>query len=78
MKPNQDIDISTMEKEIYKSYDWFEIKPNSVNFLDVTMNIENKQIWPYRKPNSEILYINKNSNHPDNFKKELPKMVNKI
>ena len=76
-------DISTMEKEIHKLFKSINLKidlklnQTQVNFLDVTMNIETNKFWPYRKPNSEILYINKNSNHPDNIKKELPKMVNK-
>ena len=48
-----------------------------VDFLDVTFNITSNKFWPFRKPNSEILYINKNSNHPNNIKKELPVMVNK-
>ena len=75
--------LSTLEKDIHKLFKSINLKivlklnQTQVDFLDVTMNIENKKFWPYRKPNSEILYINKNSNHPNNIKKELPKMVNK-
>ena len=76
-------ELSTMEKEIHKIFKSInlkiELKLNltQVNFLDVTLNIEKEKFWPYRKPNSEILYINKSSNHPDNIKKEIPKMINK-
>ena len=48
-----------------------------VDFLDITMNLENGKFWPYRKPNNEPLYINKLSNHPPNIIKELPKMIEK-
>ena len=46
-----------------------------VDFLDITMDIENKEYWPYRKPNSDILYINTKSNHPPAVIKNLPKAV---
>ena len=48
-----------------------------VDFLDITMNLENGKFWPYRKPNNEPLYINKLSNHPPSIVKELPKMIEK-
>ena len=48
-----------------------------VDFLDITMNLENDKFWPYRKPNNEPLYINKLSNHPPNILKELPSMIEK-
>ena len=66
--------------ELFKSLSLkIELNPEllQVNFLDVTLNICKNKFWPYRKPNSEIIYIHKNSNHPQNIKKELPKMVNK-
>ena len=45
------------------------------NFLDVTFSITNDNFKPYRKPNSEMLYINKHSNHPPTINKQLPKMI---
>ena len=32
---------------------------------------------PFRKPGSEAVYVNKESNHPDYIKQEIPKMINK-
>ena len=35
-----------------------------VNYLDVTFNLNDGTYKPYTKPNNEIKYIHKNSNHP--------------
>ena len=43
-----------------------------VNYLDVTLNLNNGSYKPYHKPNNEILYINKESNHPPSIIKQLP------
>ena len=48
-----------------------------VNFLDVTLNLAEETFAPYRKPNSEPLYINVKSNHPPDVIKQLPKSVSK-
>ena len=75
--------VATLEKEMHKLFKSLNLKiqlvteQQQVDFLDVTFNITNNKFWPFRKPNSEILYVNKNSNHPNNIKKELPVMVNK-
>ena len=49
----------------------------TVDFLDVRLDLINNTYQPYRKPNSETVYINKDSNHPPNVLKELPKAINK-
>ena len=49
----------------------------TVDFLDVRLDLINNTYQPYRKPNSETVYINKTSNHPPNILKELPKVINK-
>ena len=49
----------------------------TVDFLDVRLDLINNTYHPYRKPNIETVYINKHSNHPPNFLKELPKAINK-
>ena len=54
-----------------------ETNMKCVNFLDVTMNLETGKFHPYRKPNDQPLYINVNSNHPAQIKKELPQMISK-
>ena len=35
----------------------------SVDFLDIRLNLRDNTYQPYRKPNSEPIYINKSSNH---------------
>ena len=54
-------------------------KPNlpSVNFLDVTMDLENELHKPYRKPNDRPLYVHRQSNHPPNVLRAIPKSINK-
>ena len=49
----------------------------TADFLDVRLDLVNNTYQPYRKPNSETVYINKHSNHSPNILKELPKAVNK-
>ena len=44
----------------------------TVDFLDVHLDLINNTYKPYKKPNSETVYINKYSNHPPNIFKELP------
>ena len=40
-------------------------------------NLTNGTFMPYRKPNDLPVYIHKNSNHPQNIKKEIPRMISK-
>ena len=47
-----------------------------VNFVDMTFNQINGSYKPYKKPNDKLLYINKNSNHPPQIIKKLPKTIN--
>ena len=35
-----------------------------VNYLEVTFNLNDETYKPYTKPNNEIKYIHRNSNHP--------------
>ena len=48
-----------------------------VDFLDVTMDLTNASYYSFKKPNNELQYINKSSNHPPNILKQLPKMIEK-
>ena len=43
-----------------------------VNYLDVTLNLNDGTYKPYRKENNDILYINAKSNHPPSIIKQLP------
>ena len=43
-----------------------------VNYLDVTFNLNDKTYKPYTKPNNEIKYVHKNSNHPPSVIQRIP------
>ena len=43
-----------------------------VDFLDVTLTLTDSTYKPYHKPNDEICYIHKKSNHPHSITKQLP------
>ena len=47
------------------------------NFLDTTFNLMNNTYKPYRKPNDQLFYINKHSNHPPSVLRQLPKSISK-
>ena len=48
-----------------------------VNFLDISMDLRNNIYKPYMKENNEPLYVHKDSNHPPNIIKNIPKNINK-
>ena len=48
-----------------------------VNYLDVTLNLNNSNYKPYHKPDNEIIYIHKYSNHPPNILNQIPTSVKK-
>ena len=49
----------------------------TVDFLDVTFDLEKNIYKPYREPNNSPIYIKKNSKHPPNILKQLPKSIAK-
>ena len=48
-----------------------------VNYLDVTLNLNDGSCRPYKKPNEETNYIHVNSDHPPFILKQLPKSIEK-
>ena len=48
-----------------------------VNYLDVSFNLNNSNYKPYHKPDNEILYIHKDSNHPPIILKRIPTSIEK-
>ena len=48
-----------------------------VNYLDVTLNLNDGSYRPYKKPNGETNYIHVNSDHPPSILKQLPKSIEK-
>ena len=56
-----------------------EIETNlkTVDFLDVTFNLNNGTYRPYKKENDKLLYINTSSNHPPSIIKQIPPSINR-
>ena len=48
-----------------------------VNYLDLTLNLNDGSYRPYKKPNEETNYINVNSDHPTFFLKPYPMSIGK-
>ena len=46
-----------------------------IDSLDVTFDLKSASYYPYRKPNNELLYINKHSNHPLSIINQIPSMI---
>eukprot|EP00794_Sanderia_malayensis_P012498 gene12498-13784_t len=54
-----------------------ECNKKVVDFLDVTLNLNDGTYRPFHKQNSVIQYINVESNHPPNIIKQVPKTIEK-
>ena len=46
-----------------------------VTFLDIQFNLLNSTFKPYRKLNNDPIFVHKNSNHPPQVLKKLPKTI---
>ena len=75
--------MNKLKKDIFKLFKdqnlniTLDMNLIQVDFLDVSLNIQTNKFWPFKKQNSETIYINKHSNHPNYIKSEIPRMVNK-
>ena len=49
----------------------------TVDFVDVTFDLENNAYKPFRKENNKPTYINKHSNYSPSIPKQLPKSTEK-
>ena len=54
-----------------------QAKMKTVDFLDVTLNLDKESYAPYRKPNDKPLYVHTQSNHPPTVIREIPLSINK-
>ncbi len=83
MKSKSALLADKTRKELHKCFEQFGLKITAeanlhvVNFLDVTFDLNNGKFKPYRKPNDDLLYINRHSNHPPSIIKQLPTSINK-
>ena len=75
--------LERTKKEIVKEFKriglaiTIETGMRQVDFLDVTLDLSNEVYKPYKKPNSNTMYVNAKSNHPPTVIKHLPESVNK-
>ena len=52
-----------------------EANIHETDFLDIRMNLKTREHKPFKKENSNPLYINVGSNHPNTIIKQIPSMV---
>ena len=82
-KTTKGIHIERTKKALHKIFNNHDLKIeaefrlHTEDYLDVTLDLHNNSFRPYRKPNDEPIYINKQSNHPPHIIKEIPKMITK-
>ena len=67
--------LSKLFKDNFNLKITFEANLRIVNFLDVTLSLDDGSYRPYRKDDTVPLYIHKDSNHPPHIKKEMVNMV---
>ena len=77
-------DTENIKKEICRIFNsnglriTIEANKQIINFLDVTFNLSNQSSYqPYTKPNTELLYVHRESNHPPITTKNIPAGINK-
>jgi len=54
-----------------------EANKKVVDFLDVTLDLNNKVHMPYTKPGNKLQYVNKRSNHPPSILRNIPMAINR-
>lgn len=52
-----------------------ECNKKIVNYLDITLNLNDGTYRPYSKPDNKLQYINTQSNHPPNVIKQIPRTI---
>ena len=70
--------VEALKKEIFKKHKLqitIEASKKVVDFLDITLDLRTGVYKPYKKPNNNIAYIHKQSNHPPSIIKNLPKGI---
>ena len=64
--------------DFFKQYGFqitIDINLKITEFLDIYLDLENDKFYPFTKPNDTPLYVHRESNHPLNILKQLPKMT---
>ena len=82
-KTKSAIQLERIKNSLQKTFKDFGLeivavsKLRIVNYLDVTLNVNDTSFIHYHKPDDIIQYINKESNHPPNLIKHLPASIEK-
>ena len=75
-------DIERIRKDVFKLFKNMNLKvtleshTSQTEFLDLFLDLKTESYRPYRKKNEIPVYIDKQSNHPNTIKKQLPNMIN--
>ena len=76
-------DTENTKKEIYRIFNnnglgiTIEANKKIINFLDVTFNLNQNTYQPFTKPNTELQYVHRESNHPPITTKNIPAGINR-
>ena len=76
-------EIERIKKNFTKIFHDFGLKitieanKKIVNFLDMTLNLNNGKHCPYKKPNDHAVYVHSQSNHPPTIIKHIPESISK-
>ena len=76
-------DTENIKKEICRVFNQnglritIEANKQVINFLDVTFNLSNNTYQPFTKPNTTLLYVHRESNHPPITTKNIPAGINR-
>ena len=79
LSPKKTDEVKDKIIKIFKKYKLkiqIEANQKTVNYLDVTLSLDDGSHKPYSKPNSKPLYVHSKSNHPPSVLQNIPKMVN--
>ena len=71
----QSVKIKKEFQKLFKKNDLeivVECNMKVVNYLDVTLDLNNETFKPYHKPDNEVNYVHVHSNHPPNILKQIP------
>ena len=74
--------LERTEKKLRKVFQKFNLSitietgMTRTDFLDTVLDVKNDRHEPYRKPNSEVVYVHRKSNHPSYIIKQIPESIN--
>ena len=73
--------VEDMKKELHRIFKRYglsittDVNHKIVNFLDVTLNLNDGTVTPHKKENNTIMYVNKHSNHAPSHLNAIPQGV---